>query len=337
MANSTLQALIIGAGYVGVRHAKAQIKYGNRVGLFDRSVDHARDVAKELGASIFENIDDALAWADLVHICTPDHLHTEFAERAIKAGKPVLCEKPLTTNLKDALYLESLVRKYKTHFFIGNNNRLTPTFMEIKKQVKKGTLGKPLAVYATYLHDMRSFFKKTPWRLEQNFLYGGAIHAIDMVCWTVGERVISVHAKTGKKFIRRYMFPEDYHITLTFQSGLVATVWANARVVLPVHKADLQIFMENGTYLANNKSGVLKTYKYKKGVWDSMKDYKNELFKVGYRYTIPKEIEVVNRFIKKRNKSHDPIPKIEDIIPLMQILDAVERSIEHGKVINLNE
>jgi predicted dehydrogenase len=288
-----------------------------------------------LQISFFEHIDEAISWAELVHICTPDHLHTGFAEKSIKSGKPVLCEKPVTTSLEDALHLQSLTEAHKTIFFVGNNNRLTPTFMEMKKRIKQRQLGKPIAVYATYLHDMRSFFKKTPWRLQQNFLYGGAVHAIDLVCWIMGDQLISVYAQTGRKLIRKYTFPEDYHILLTFKSGMIATIWANARVVLPVHKADLQIYLENGTFVANNKSGVLKTFKHRKGMKEHVKDYKNEQFNVGYRYTIPKEIEIVNKFITKRSKFHDPVPRIDDVIPLMKILHAIEKSIELKKVITL--
>ena len=321
---NNIKALIVGAGIIGERHAKAQKKLGSDVGIYNNTFSVAEKLAQMIGGIAFKDLDEAIAWSDIIHICTPDHLHTEIAIKAIEAGKHILCEKPLVTNLKDALQIQTALDKSTSKLLVGNNYRLTPSFLEIQKRVKKGKIGKILSIQTTYLHDMRSYYKKTPWRSDQNFLYGGGIHAIDLACWIAGEKVTNVQAITGSKFIKGFNHPEDYRINLTFASGFTAHVWLSARVVLPIHKTDVEVYGEKGAYIANNKSGVLRAFYHKQ----KKKEFVAETFKVGYRLTIPKEIEIANRYFTGKSKSYWPLVDIHEAVKEIKILEAIEKSIK---------
>ncbi len=330
--NKDIKALIVGVGIIGVRHAKAQKSFGIETALYDISKEKAKKTAQELHITAFDSLDEALNWATLVHICVPDELHKDFVMECIKRNKHILCEKPLTTNLQDALVIQEITKKKNIHIFVvANNYRLTPSFLEIHKQVQKNHVGKIISLKATYLHDLRPVLKKTPWRVHQDFLYGGGIHAIDLVHWISSEKAIRVYAQTGVKMIRSYQLPEDYHLFITFASGMVAEVWANARAVLPVHRSDLEVYGEKGSLIASNRSTSIKYYQYKQ----KEKQFLSKNIVKGWRYTVPREIAIVNKFIQGKIKSHWPLPSLDEAVEVIRIVDAAERSIKMGKVVNL--
>src|SRR3990167_5153050 len=96
-------ALIIGAGIVGERHAQAQVDEGLTVGIFDTDLHKAYTLATKLGnsAMAYKTLATALKTKpDLVHVCTPAHLHLEPTLKALATGAHVLVEKPLTASLK---------------------------------------------------------------------------------------------------------------------------------------------------------------------------------------------------------------------------------------------
>jgi predicted dehydrogenase len=173
---------------------------------------------------------------------------------------------------------------------------------------------------------MRSYFKKTPWRIYQDFLYGGGIHAIDLAVWIANEPVIKAYASTGIKLIPKYKHPEDYHINLFFKSGMQACVWVNARVVLPIHKSELEVYGEKGTLLSENKSGTLLSYKYKQ----AKRDYQREYLGTGYRSTLNTGVKIVNEYITGISKTHYPLPDINEAVEILKVVDMIDNLLKEN-------
>lgn len=321
-----MEVLVIGCGIVGKRHAEAQAKAGNTVGVYDHTIVKAKRLSDECGYAFFDRLEDAISWADLVHICTPDHVHVQSALLAIRTGKAVLCEKPLTTSLADAKKIQQAVHRHRTTFIVANNYRLTSTFQHIKNELENS--GEPLiSLETTYLHNMRSYIQSTPWRANQDFLYGGAIHAIDLAVWIANEPIESVYARTGVKVIDGYNQPEDYKILLNFASGLTATIWANANLSLPVHKTDLLVFTTNTSYEADNKNGVV--YSYNK--FQTKKDWVTKQFPVNK--TIDDEIAIVNAYLSGEHTDHAPLPGIDEAVQVIEVVDLIQQSLHHRRQI----
>lgn len=326
-ANS-VKALIVGAGVQGERYAKCQQKEpGSETVLFDTDHNKAHLVATKIGVQSADSFEESLDWANLVYICTPDHLHTEIAAQAIQQGKHVFCEKPLTTNLADTLHLQKLASEYKTIFLVGEILRLTPAFLKLRERVLARELGTILSIRSTYLHNMTPYQQPGNWRMNQDFLYGAGSHAVDLACWVANEPVVEVQAKTGVKVLPNYTQPEDYQIILKFRSGLLGHIWLNANLQLPVHKTDFEVYGEKGTMIYDTASQVLKTYREGNDNY-SCEKYQGE-------FSIPKTVRVLNSLLRGESDSHFPLPNIDEAVSLIKVLDAVEKSIQTHKPVRV--
>src|SRR5687768_14369476 len=114
----TLRVGIVGAGWMGHVHAGAWAENAPRgevVAIADVSPERARHLAAEIGGNTttFADLETMLAEAeiDAVDICLPHHLHTEAIVAAARAGKAILCEKPLCTNLEDAAAIREALQE----------------------------------------------------------------------------------------------------------------------------------------------------------------------------------------------------------------------------------
>ncbi len=191
---------------------------------------------------------------DVVGIYTPDHLHSEQIEAAVAAGKHIICTKPMVVSLEEARRVARLVRARGVKFLVGQTCRFAPRFMAAKKLYDDGDLGRPLFAEAHYVHDMRPVMDRTPWRHEhpQDWLYGGACHPIDLLCWFFGDvEEVFVYASCSQMDSR---YPAGKHdnflINLRFQSGMVARVLAVFGLVEPpLPMLGLSIFGDKGSFV----------------------------------------------------------------------------------------
>lgn len=142
------------------------------------------------------------AGLDVVVICTPDHLHTDYALQALDAGLNVLCEKPLVTDLEDARALVEAVRRSGRIFMTGQCARFFPRSQFAHSLVERDELGPLFFAEADYIHDAAAFFRG--WRVAperpQNMVLGGGCHPLDLLRWLVGD-ITEVHAVGNKRVL----------------------------------------------------------------------------------------------------------------------------------------
>ncbi len=103
---------------------------------------------------------------DVVHICTPNHLHFGEAEAALKAKKHVLCEKPLGMNSRETAALVDLARSERRAGAVAHNLRYYPMCQEARALVRRGAIGEPRMVHGSYLQDWLLYPSDWNWRLE---------------------------------------------------------------------------------------------------------------------------------------------------------------------------
>lgn len=172
---------------------------------------------------------------DVIAVYSPDHLHIEHAGAALRAGKHVICTKPMCTTVEDAATLVQLVDQSGLTFLVGQTMRFDPEFAGAKRFFEDGDLGDIIFSEAHYVHDARGFFPSTPWRLQapQDLMFGGASHPIDLLRWFLGD-VEEVHAYGRKgNLTPDYPYEDNYLINLKFKSGAIARVLAAYGLVEP--------------------------------------------------------------------------------------------------------
>jgi len=129
-----LHAAIVGLGFVGRAHLEALRRLGIPVeGVLGSSPERGRAVRDSLGLPrAYQSLEElaAATSVEVVHLCTPNHLHFHEASQLLRAGKHVLCEKPLALDSRESAALVSLVKETGCVGGIAYNLRYYPLCQE---------------------------------------------------------------------------------------------------------------------------------------------------------------------------------------------------------------
>jgi len=201
---------IIGTGFIGGVHAYAVRAAGGVLAhVAAESPEHAAAAARRLGAehacaSAEEliNADDV----DVVHVCTPNALHVPQAEAAIRAGKHVICEKPLATDPADARRLVEAAADAGLVAAVPFVYRFYPSVREARARIGAGDAGPLWLLHGSYLQDWLAGSDATNWRVDPKL--GGAsrafgdigVHWCDLMEFTTGHRITRLIARMATAY-----------------------------------------------------------------------------------------------------------------------------------------
>jgi predicted dehydrogenase len=202
-----LRAAIAGTGFVGAVHARSARLAGARlVGVAASSEESAAAAASRLGAERSFPSAEAMVEADdidVVHICTPNHLHLPLAEAALRARKHVICEKPLALDAAGAERLVKAAAEAGRQGAVPFVYRYYPTVREARERVRDGRTGRVRLLHGTYLQDWLLSADDYNWRVEEEL--GGASRAFadigshwcDLAEFVSGHRVARLSARVA--------------------------------------------------------------------------------------------------------------------------------------------
>ncbi len=172
-------------------------------GILGIDLAESRSAAKRMGlpcayTSLDEVCEDPSV--DILHLCTPNHMHFEQARQAILAGKHVLCEKPLGMNSAQGAELITLARQHRRVGAVNHNLRYYPLCQEARARVRAGEVGEVRILHGEYCQDWLFLPTDWNWRLQPKL--GGALrvvadigtHWMDMVTWISGMQITAVMA-----------------------------------------------------------------------------------------------------------------------------------------------
>lgn len=200
------RSAIIGVGFMGEVHARAVRAAGGVVtAIAGRTEDAGQAAVDRLHAArAVSNVADLLASddVDLVHICTPNHVHEELALQVLAAGKHVICEKPLATDAAAARRLTIAAAKAGVVAAVPFAYRFYPTLRDARERVRRGDAGHLRLLHGSYLQDWLSRPDDTNWRVDPAL--GGAsrafgdigVHWCDAVEFVTGHRITRLSART---------------------------------------------------------------------------------------------------------------------------------------------
>jgi predicted dehydrogenase len=229
--SSTVGIGIIGAGFMGMLHARALSQ------LADVRVMAASDPALKKAPRLPGRSEPIQLYSDhrkllenpdiqAVVIATPEDLHRQAVEDAAAAGKHILLEKPIATTLEDADAIIEAVDKHGVKLMMAHILRYDVRYAQIKAAVQEGTIGKPLVCYARRNAVIQEA-RRLGGRVEvEEYI---SVHDIDQIFWYFDDRAVKVSAEIAEGPVMKELGVHDFiWITIRFENGglgIVETGW----------------------------------------------------------------------------------------------------------------
>lgn len=182
---------------------------------------------------------------DAVYVITPNALHRDHTVRSAKAGKHVICEKPMAVSTAEAMDMVETCRRQGVKLLVGYRMHFEANTLEVIRMRKSGELGKIL-----FFQGLSGFALSNPnqWRLKRELSGGGAlmdigVYSVNGARYMVGEEPIWVTAQETKT--DKAKFGEGVDETITFQLGFPGG--ATASCLSTYNMSHLDRFFLNGS------------------------------------------------------------------------------------------
>ncbi|MEV0601820.1 Gfo/Idh/MocA family oxidoreductase [Streptomyces sp. NPDC050315] len=241
---------LVGAGMIAEVHRRAVLLAGGEVtGVLASSPERSREVARRWRVGHgYRDLGELLSddRVDVVHICTPNATHAAYAEAALRAGKHVVCEKPLGVSVAEAESLAALAAESGLVATLPFVYRYHPLVREIRARRLAGEFGRWNLIHGSYLQDWMAPADASGWRVDPEL--GGrsrafadiGSHWCDLVEWVTGERFDEVLGALS------IAVPER-----PASGGPSFSGWADASATVPVRTED------SATVLLRTANGLL--------------------------------------------------------------------------------
>ncbi|MBQ4630454.1 MAG: Gfo/Idh/MocA family oxidoreductase [Clostridia bacterium] len=219
---------IIGFGGMA-HHHKTELhdKKFDRVkihGIYDINPEKKEEVLS-YGFNWYDSLDEILSDSeiDIILVAATNEVHKELSIAALKAGKHVVCEKPVTVSSDELAEIMEAAKKYDRIFTIDQNRRTNKDFVLMRRTVEKGLIGKPYVIESR-VEGSRGM--PSGWRtikaLGGGMMLDWGVHLIDQIMYMTDEKVTRVFCKM---FSIDYPEVDDnFRLDITFESGLLAHI-----------------------------------------------------------------------------------------------------------------
>ena len=224
-----LNVAVIGCGSWGKNHARVynNIKGANLLAVADLNKSVAEETGKRYNIDWYMNSDEVLDRSDIeaVSICTPTLTHADIALAAIKTGKHVLVEKPMTNTLEEAKNLIKAAHIKDVYLAVGFVERFNPAVNETIKKISNGEIGDVILAHARRV-------SRRPLRIgDVGVIKDLAIHDIDIVNQLFDVEAEEVFATAGNI---AHQFEDYANIVIRFKdnrNAFIETNWLTPRKV----------------------------------------------------------------------------------------------------------
>ena len=203
---------VLGAGHLGKIHLRLlqQSEKYDLVGFYDPNQENADKVSKEFGYKKFDTIAKLIHAVDVVDIVTPTLSHYKCAKVAIKSGKHVFLEKPISNTVEEAEEIIALAKEFNVKGQVGHVERFNPAFISVKNAIEN-----PMFIETHRLAEFNPRGTDVPVVLDL------MIHDIDAILSVVKSKVKNIHA-SGVSVISDT--PDIANARIEFENGCVANL-----------------------------------------------------------------------------------------------------------------
>lgn len=221
------------------------------VGIADEAPERAAQMAQRYGTRAFESYEALLTepGLDAVVVCCENVKHRALVEMAARAGKHVLCEKPLATTIADGEAMIAACRSAGVQLMTAFPCRYSPVMQRMKATIENGSAGKVLAFRGTNRG-------RNPggWFVDKTLSGGGAmidhtVHVTDLMRWLLQDEVKDVYAEISNG-IGHHDFDDVAFLSLSFRRGVFGTLdasWSRPKAFPTWGDVTLDVVTEQGT------------------------------------------------------------------------------------------
>lgn len=325
---------VFGCGRIGRMHALniANHPRTELVSVFDVAEDAASDTASATGAKVASSTeaivnDDRI---DAVLIASSTDTHVDLMTLAAKAGKAVLCEKPIDLDMSRVQACWAEIGHLNPVVMIGFNRRFDPTFLELRRRLADGAIGKleqlvitsrdPGPPPATYIKASGGMFRDM------------TIHDFDLARYFAGD-IVEVHA-TGANLVDPEIEAlgdiDSAMITLRAGSGALIHI-SNSRRAVYGYDQRIEAFGDGGMLQVGNQRDTSLSFWGSEGtdIKDPIMDFFIE------RYTPAYHAEI-DHFVDCIEKGTKPIAGFQDGLEALRLADAALESLRTGQTVKLD-
>lgn len=253
-----LKTAIVGCGGVHVMHAQALVDMAEAelCVLCDIKPERAQASAERFGGRPETEFEAVLRDPDIdvVHLCVPHYLHAPMAIAALKAGKHVLCEKPMATSIADAKAMAEAAKEAQGQLGIIFQNRYNAASVRLKGLIEGGKMGRLIALRGLVDWKRDQAYYSDDWHGRPALEGGGvmmnqAIHTLDLLQWMAGAQAEFVSGIVGNTSLQGLMGVEDTaSFRITFDNGLIGVFQATLGYALD-SEVEVEAVLEGGTLL----------------------------------------------------------------------------------------
>ena len=255
MRERRIRFALVGCGRISKNHIEAlnrHAEHAELVAVCDTDAHLLAKASAATGAAPFRTLADLLAQsdADVVVLATPSGLHAQQAITCARAGRHVLCEKPMATRFEDAQAMLRACRDGGVKLFVVKQNRLNATVQLVKRALDAGRFGRIyLATVNVFWTRPQSYYDAAAWRgrwdLDGGAFMNQASHYVDLLDWLVGP-VDSVHAYTAT--LARNIEAEDTGVmSVRLRHGGLASINVTMLTYAKNFEGSVTLLGERGT------------------------------------------------------------------------------------------
>jgi predicted dehydrogenase len=284
---------------------------------------------------------------DVIAIYTPDHLHAEHIREALLHDKHVVCTKPFLDDLSKAKELLQLQEQRGKKVFVGQSSRFFEPAMRQRKDFEAGLLGELITIEAYYHADHRWFLDKG-WSLLQSFkwLYGGLSHPTDFIRWYLPDIIeVMGYGMISSNGLKAGLKNQDtMHFIFRATDGRIARVSgaytgptqptsrdSGMSCVLRCTEGASQADYHELRYAVTDNSGEEKIIRWGDA---ALKHY----FRFeGQSHHAGEYQNYLDYFADSIEKGFNAFPDMKEGIGTIALLQAMDRSLESGKPVKVQD
>jgi predicted dehydrogenase len=323
---------LLGVGEMGRRHAdnlRRNVPEARLVAIADVAHERARQVAAELEIDhSYNSLEAMLENKDIeaVLIATPDKFHASAVITAARAGKDILCEKPLALNLADAHAALHEVSKAKRRLQVGFMRRYDPPYVAAMKRIEAGEIGTPVIFKSVGRDKDQPPIAAYESNVNGMIFYTNTIHDFDLARWMMQDEVATVHSYTTSAIrpeVVKYGDVVASVVNLQYQKGAIGNVESYAQAVYG-YDVRTEVVGSQGSIFIGSMDRMPALFLTAKGGEHALADHFLSRFGDAY-------LEEVRDFVKTMLSDRAPKVSGEDGLKALAIAVAAEKSHQQSK------